>query len=56
MAAFFENTWFLWWTLAVVIVLRWLHVISPQESQDGAIQENDEELLLVSDPFISSFR
>jgi hypothetical protein len=24
---FFEKTWFLWWMFAVVIILRWFHVL-----------------------------
>jgi len=26
--AFFEKTWFLWWTLAITFILRWFHLFS----------------------------
>jgi uncharacterized membrane protein YecN with MAPEG domain len=28
MVPFFENTWLIWWVLAVLVILRWLHQIS----------------------------
>lgn len=34
MIPFFEKTWFFWWTIAVVVILRWLHVISCSASQE----------------------
>jgi hypothetical protein len=32
--SFLENTWFLWWVLAVVIILRWFHH-AMQEQAEG---------------------
>jgi len=31
---FFEKTWFFWWSIAVVVILRWLHVISCSASHE----------------------
>lgn len=28
MVLFIEKTWFLWWMLAIVIGLRWFHLVS----------------------------
>ena len=28
MLALFEKTWVLWWMLAVVVIVRWFHVLS----------------------------
>jgi hypothetical protein len=28
MLQFMENTWFLWWIISVVIILRWFQVLS----------------------------
>lgn len=28
MILFIAKTWFLWWMLAIVLLLRWLHVLS----------------------------
>ena len=28
MLGFFENTWFIWWVVAAIAILRWFHVIS----------------------------
>jgi hypothetical protein len=35
MAAFFSHTWFVWWGVAVVVLLRWLHVIAPDHAFDA---------------------
>jgi hypothetical protein len=34
MAAFFAKTWFLWYALAVVIVMRWFHVTASDVETD----------------------
>ncbi len=28
MIHFFESTWFLWWIFAVVVIIRWFHVVA----------------------------
>ncbi len=28
MIPFFEKTWFLWWILATLVILRWFHLLS----------------------------
>lgn len=25
---FIENTWFLWWIFALVVIFRWFHILS----------------------------
>ena len=35
MLQFIENTWFLWWIFAIVVIFRWFHVFSTDpESED----------------------
>jgi hypothetical protein len=38
---FIEKTWFLWWVLANLLVLRWFHLFSSasQESLDASNEE-----------------
>jgi len=43
MAAFFSHTWFVWWTIAVVVILRWLHVIAPDNTWDEAHPDSSDE-------------
>jgi hypothetical protein len=44
MANFFSHTWFVWWAFAVVVLLRWLHVIAPDNSFDETQPDlHDEE-------------
>jgi hypothetical protein len=45
MLALFEKTWVLWWMLAVMIILRWFHVVSataPRDPYESPEQGNDE--------------
>jgi hypothetical protein len=30
MAEFFSKTWFLWWAIAVVVIVRWFQVAAPE--------------------------
>jgi hypothetical protein len=30
MIAFFEKTWYLWWLLANVVIVRWFHGLSSE--------------------------
>jgi uncharacterized membrane protein YecN with MAPEG domain len=32
MVAFLMHTWFVWWILAIVFILRWMHVMSVQQT------------------------
>ena len=50
MAAFFAKTWFLWWMVAVVIVMRWFHVagVNELEEQTWPAWANDEGSVLSS--------
>jgi hypothetical protein len=45
MLAFFAKTWVLWWMLAVVVILRWFHVLSaaaPQDPSESPEHDSDE--------------
>jgi len=48
MISFFEQTWFLWWLAAIVIILRWHHLIlrgpsddSPNEGSGSRIAQSE---------------
>jgi hypothetical protein len=57
MIDFLSHTWFVWWTLAVVVVLRWLHVIAPDNSWDESEpDQNDEEFQYFSEYADSPWR
>jgi len=57
MADFFSHTWFVWWTLAIVVVLRWLHVIAPYNPEDASqLDRDDEESQYLSEFVDSSWR
>jgi hypothetical protein len=41
---FLERTWLFWWTIATVVILRWLHVISCNTNQEAlGVRDADEE-------------
>ena len=51
MLALFEKTWVLWWMLAVVVILRWFHVLSaaaPQDPSESPEHDSDEYTIPVS--------
>jgi hypothetical protein len=35
MIPFFEQTWLLWWVIAVIAILRWFHLLSKGTELDG---------------------
>jgi hypothetical protein len=35
MTLFIEETWFLWWLFAVVLILRWFHITSMDTDAEG---------------------
>ncbi len=41
MLTFLENTWLLWWLLAIILILQWFHAIS-RDTQDEASANRDE--------------
>jgi hypothetical protein len=41
--AFIEQTWFLWWILATLIILRWFHLFSSNAEGDRDAPSLDEE-------------
>jgi hypothetical protein len=36
---FFQKTWFLWWILATLIILRWFHLFASSADDDGASRQ-----------------
>ncbi len=54
MATFFANTWFLWWMVAVVIVVRWFHVAAVDEIEEQQLpaRASDEGTVLGSGKLI----
>lgn len=46
MILFIEKTWFLWWMLAIVVGLRWFHLVSTSVKLEGleaqAVEEEEE--------------
>ena len=36
MIAFFEKTWYLWWLLANVVIVRWFHGLSPDVTWEAS--------------------
>ena len=56
MLGFFENTWFIWWVVAAIAILRWFHVIStrPDRYLGWAPDERPNHPLTVHTPVQSS--
>lgn len=38
-----DKTWLLWWMFAVVVILRWFHVLSANSGSDASDSANYEE-------------
>ena len=49
---FFAKTWFLWWMLAILIVLRWFHLVASArptvEGLDATAPEEEEQAYILS--------
>lgn len=43
MISFIEKTWFLWWILATLIILRWFHRFSSSAESGVNAAASDEE-------------
>lgn len=45
MIPFISKTWFLWWTLAILIAVRWFHLVSAKKMQsaDASASEAEEQ-------------
>ncbi len=43
MSAFFEETWFLWWILAVIIILQWFAANSVDHLWEGSSPQFEDE-------------
>lgn len=52
---FMEKTWFLWWILASIFLLRWFHLISPTTGDRGfeARDSSEEQAPVPSGPISS---
>ena len=50
MILFIQKTWFLWWILASVVILRWFHLLSSRtyESALEAADSGEEEAVTAS--------
>jgi len=47
--AFMEETWFLWWIVAVIVILRWFHVsLSGSEAVDVTVSAEPEGTSIAS--------
>jgi hypothetical protein len=48
MIALFAKTWFLWWLLASVVILRWFHAVAvadPSDTQDPLKRDKHEHTI-----------
>jgi hypothetical protein len=48
---FIEKTWFLWWMLAIVVAMRWFHLLSAKKMQSAdlsASEAQEQEAYMVS--------
>jgi hypothetical protein len=49
---FIAKTWFLWWILAILIVLRWFHLVAAArphvEGLDAMAPEEEEQAYILS--------
>lgn len=43
MAEFFEKTWFFWWVVATLAVLRWFHFVSMNGGDELEPEDRDVE-------------
>ena len=42
MILFIEKTWFLWWAVAILFILRWLHLFSFQSDEANDLPTSDQ--------------
>jgi hypothetical protein len=38
---FLQKTWFMWWILATLVILRWFHLFSSCADDEGAFEAAD---------------
>jgi hypothetical protein len=50
--SFFQKTWFLWWILATLIILRWFHLFSSsaETGLDTAASDEEQAVAIASHP------
>ena len=52
MIPFLEKTWFLWWMVAILLILRWFHLFaSGTEQTHDAPCASEEHTAIASDQF-----
>jgi hypothetical protein len=39
--AFFEKTWLLWWIVAILIILRWFHLLRSSADDEGVLESEN---------------
>jgi hypothetical protein len=39
---FMEETWFVWWIIAVVVILRWFHLSSLSRTETAEMPASEE--------------
>jgi len=50
MLQFFEQTWFLWWMAVLIVILRWVHVVSANNAREDFTSDHcDSQSHAVSD-------
>jgi hypothetical protein len=52
---FIQKTWFLWWILASVVILRWFHLFSSSTHETAleAVDSGEEEACTASNQILS---
>lgn len=52
MIPFIEKTWFLWWVVAVSIILRWFHLLSTtaENAPEAFASEEEQAKAMASSP------
>ena len=49
MAEFFQQIWLLWWIVALVVVVRWFHVVSVDDAREDLGAQRHDESSMVPD-------
>ena len=54
MIPFLEQTWFLWWLVAIFVILRWFHQMSENdqvEAGESLVKEDSKSSAIVAGSF-----
>jgi len=38
MVRFFEETWFVWWVFAIVVIVRWFYIVSADRAWEDSLR------------------